>query len=160
MATTDKDKQRQGLIRKYHTLCGKLGLTDDARREMLRQNYGVESSKELYTEELTALCAWLHGEVHGAEGKLQEARRRVFGAVGGWLDMVYGKVPESDKARRWERVQKIKAIACRQTRYDDFMKIPPERLANVSFLFSKKQKDMRQGEATISEELKGLAGLN
>jgi hypothetical protein len=160
METTEKEKQRQGLIRKYHTLCGKLGLTDDARREMLRQNYGVESSKELYTEELTALCALLHGDLLGPEGKLQEARRREFGAVGGWMDMVYGKVPEGNKGRRLERVQKIKAIACRQTQYDDFMRIPLERLANVSFLFTKKQKDMRVGEVAISEELKSLAWLN
>lgn len=150
MKTTDR--QKAGLIRKYHTLCTKLGMTEDERHKMLADNYGVESSKDLYTEELEHLCAVLDAESNTKEYKLQEARRRVFGAVGGWLDILYGKSRE--------RTEKIKSIACRQTGYKEFNKIPVERLNNVSYLFSKKQKDYKKGSVVADIEVERLKYLN
>jgi hypothetical protein len=154
------DRQKARLIRKYHTLCTKIGMTDDERREMLTDNYGVESSKDLYVEELEHLCNVLQSDANNKEIKMQEARTRVFGAVGGWLDILYGNVSKQDTIRYRERIEKIKAIACRQTEYKDFNKIPLERLANISFLFSKKQKDFKRGALVIETELAGLANLN
>lgn len=151
-------KQKAGLIRKYHTLCIKLGISEEDRKQMLSDNYGVESSKELYIEELQHLCDVLDSDVNKKELKLQEARKRVFGAVGGWLDILYGKTTNTTEYRM--RIDKIKAIACRQTGYDDFNKIPIERLTNISYLFSNKQKDIKQGKRVITEELKTLAFLN
>jgi hypothetical protein len=158
--TTATDRQKAKLIRKYHTLCTKIGMTDDERREMLTDNYGVESSKDLYVEELEHLCTVLDTEANTKECQLKEAHRRVFGAVGGWLDTLYGKVPKQDAIRYRERIEKIKAIACRQTEYKDFNKIPLERLANISFLFSKKQKDFKRGGIVLETELQTLANLN
>lgn len=158
--TTATDIKKAKLIRKYHTLCTKIGMTDDERREMLADNYGVESSKDLYVEELEHLCTVLDTEANTKECQLKEARRRVFGAVGGWLDILYGKVPKQDTIRYRDRIEKIKAIACRQTEYKDFNKIPLERLANISFLFSKKQKDFKRGEIVLETELQTLANLN
>lgn len=155
--TTDKQK-KAGLIRKYHTLCTNLGISDDDRRQMLSDNYGVESSKDLYVEELEHLCDVLDSDANKKELKLQEARKRVFGAVGGWLDILYGKTSNNEEYRM--RVDKIKAIACRQTEHNDFNKIPLERLTNVSYLFSNKQKDIKQGKSVIAEELQTLAFLN
>ncbi|MFV0310834.1 MAG: phage protein GemA/Gp16 family protein [Dysgonomonas sp.] len=158
--TTATDRQKAKLIRKYHTLCTKIGMTDDERREMLADNYGVESSKDLYVEELEHLCTVLDTEANTKECQLKEARRRVFGAVGGWLDILYGKVPKQDILRYRERIEKIKAIACRQTEYKDFNKIPLERLANISFLFSKKQKDYKKGSVVADIEVERLKYLN
>lgn len=152
MKTTDR--QKTGLIRKYHTLCTKLGMTEGERRQMLSDNYGVESSKELYVEELQHLCNVLDSEANQKEIKLQEARKRVFGAVGGWLDILYGY------ERSEERKVKIKAIACRQTECKEFNKIPLERLNNVSHLFAKKQKDFKRGVFMIETELANLAYRN
>ncbi len=157
---TATDRQKSRLIRKYHTLCTKIGMTEEDRREMLSNNYGVESSKDLYVEELEHLCNVLDTEANTKEWKLQEARKRVFGAVGGWLDILYGQVSKKDAIRYRERIEKIKAIACRQTEYKDFNKIPLERLANISFLFSKKQKDFKRGEILLETELQTLAYLN
>ena len=152
--TTATDRYKAKLIRKYHTLCTKIGMTEEERREMLSNNYGVESSKDLYIEELQHLCNVLDSESNQKEIKLQEARKRVFGAVGGWIDILYGY--DRSEARK----AKIKAIACRQTAYKDFNKIPLERLANISFLFSKKQKDFKRGALVIETELATLAYLN
>lgn len=157
---TATDRQKAGLIRRYHSLCTKIGMTEEDRREMLSNNYGVESSKDLYVEELEHLCNVLQSDANKKEIKMQEARTRVFGAVGGWLDILYGQVLKQDAIRYRERIEKIKAIACRQTEYKDFNKIPLERLANISFLFSKKQKDYKRGALVIETELAGLANLN
>ncbi|MFV0311487.1 MAG: phage protein GemA/Gp16 family protein [Dysgonomonas sp.] len=151
---TATDRKKEKLIRRYHSLCKRLGMTEDERREMLSENYGVESSKELYVEELEHLCTVLDTEANTKEWLQKEARRRVFGAVGGWLDILYGF--ERSNARS----EKIKAIACRQTEYKDFNKIPIERLNNVSHLFSKKQKDFKRGTVVIEVELATLANLN
>jgi len=152
--------QKAKLIRRYHTLCTKIGMSEEERRGMLVSNYGVESSKDLYVEELVHICRVLDDEVNRKEVKLQQARKRVFGAVGGWLDSIYGKVAKNDILKYRERIDKIKAIACRQTEHADFNKIPVERLNNVSYLFSKKQKDLKAGEILINDELQKIASLN
>lgn len=157
---TATGRQKSRLIRKYHTLCTKIGMTEEDRSEMLSDNYGVESSKDLYVEELEHLCNVLQSDANQKEIKMQEARTRVFGAVGGWLDILYGQVSKQDAMRYRERIEKIKAIACRQTEYKDFNKIPLERLANISFLFSKKQKDYKRGEILLETELQIHADLN
>ena len=157
---TITDRQKAGLIRKYHTLCAKMGMQEEERREMLFNNYGVESSKELHVKELQQLCDVLDSEASNKETQLKEARRRVFGAVGGWLDILYGKVLKIHTAEYKKRIEYIKSIACRQTEYTDFNKIPLERLNNVSYLFSKKQRDLKRGETVIEIELASLAAFN
>lgn len=151
---TATNRYKAKLIRKYHTLCTKIVMTKDERRDMLSNNYGVESSKDLYVEELEHICQVLQEIADQKEFKLEQARKRVFGAVGGWLDILYGY------DRSEERKVKIKAIACRQTEYKDFNKIPVERLNNVSHLFAKKQKDFKRGALVIDTELATLASLN
>lgn len=157
---TTIDIQKAKLIRKYHTLCTKIGMTEEERREMLSNNYGVESSKDLYVEELQHLCRVLQGEADKKEVKVQEARSRVFGAVGGWLDMMYGPIDRNNTAAKEQRYEKIKAIACRQTEHKDFNQIPIERLNNVSHLFSKKLKDFTRGSEIANEEITVLTLLN
>lgn len=158
--TTKQEKYKASLVRKYHTLCTKLGWTKGDRLEFLINNYGVESSKDLYIDELKHICEVLAKTPAVRDAKRQEACDRVFGAVGGWLDILYGKVDKSDTVKYQERIRYIKAIACRQTEYDDFNKIPIERLANVSFLFSNKQKDYKAGKVSVDNELAQMACLN
>lgn len=157
---TITEQKRSKLIRKYHMLNKQLGIPEEDRKAMLNDNYGVKSSKDLYTEELEHICNFLQEDLDKQDEKQKKARRRVFGAVGGWLDLVYGKVSELNNDKYKERVDKIKAIACRQTEIEDFNKIPTERLNNVSHLFSNKQKDYKQGKVVVSEEMAELASLN
>lgn len=58
------NRQKAGLIKKYHTLCNQLRKTDEEKREMLNSNYGVTSSKELHLEELKQLCEFLENELN------------------------------------------------------------------------------------------------
>lgn len=157
---TATERQKSKLIRKYHTLNTQLGISEEDRKAMLNDNYGVKSSKDLYPEELEHICNFLQENLDKQDEKLKKARRRVFGAVGGWLDLLYGKVSELNNDKYKERVEKIKTIACRQTQIEDFNKIPTERLNNISHLFSNKQKDYKQGKVVVSQEMTELASLN
>lgn len=157
---TITEQKRAKLIRKYHTLNTQLGISEEDRKAMLNDNYGVKSSKDLYPEELEHICNFLQESLDKQGEKQKKARRRVFGAVGGWLDLLYGKVSELNNDKYKERVEKIKAIACRQTEIEDFNKIPTERLNNVSHLFTNKQKDYKQGKVVVSEEMTESASLN
>lgn len=159
MKTTTNNEKGQ-LIKKYHALCSKLGMSEDERREMLWDNFKVISSKDLYIDQLKSICRVLDQLLNPHHKKMDDARKRVFGAVGGWLDLMYGKVSAKDLEAKKQRHDKIKAIACRQTGYRDFNKIPLERLNNVIHLFAKKQKDLKRGVTVIEAELATLANLN
>lgn len=58
-----RNRQKAGLIKKYHTLCSQLGKTDEEKHEILNSNYGVTSSKDLHLEELKQLCSFLENEL-------------------------------------------------------------------------------------------------
>lgn len=75
------DRQKAGLIKKYHTLCGKLGMTDEEKHEILENNYGVKSSKDLYVEELQHLCKALEESINKPSDetiRMEKQRKKIF----------------------------------------------------------------------------------
>ena len=54
---------KQRLIRQYHILIARLGMTDDEAHDMLDAAYGVRSSKELNTLQLTEICRMLEAQL-------------------------------------------------------------------------------------------------
>ncbi|AGB29733.1 hypothetical protein Prede_2602 [Prevotella dentalis DSM 3688] len=126
------DKIHRSILKKYHTLCSLLGLTKDEKDAIL-ESYEVDSSCDLDTHDLIDICAKLSDQLERRQGKepLDKMRKRAMGAIGGWL-----------KAEgKYSNVSIIKGIACRSTGYDDFNKIPRERLRNLIYGFNKKVKD-------------------
>lgn len=160
MKTTDR--QKAGLMRHYRGLIKKLGISEEERKAMLLNNYGVESSKDLYVEELQELCAWLAEQANTKEWKLQEARNRVYGAVGGYLKLIniFPEIKIMSPAEHDRRIAYMEGVACRNTGYKEFNKIPIERLNNVSHLFSNKQKDYKKGSVVADIEVERLKYLN
>lgn len=78
---TTIDRQKAGLIKKYHTLCGKLGMTDEEKRDILENNYGVKSSKDLYVEELQHLCKALEESINKPSDettRMDKQRKKIF----------------------------------------------------------------------------------
>ncbi|EGQ11471.1 hypothetical protein HMPREF9136_2733 [Prevotella dentalis DSM 3688] len=130
--TRTMDKIHRSILKKYHTLCSLLGLTKDEKDAIL-ESYEVDSSCDLDTHDLIDICAKLSDQLERRQGKepLDKMRKRAMGAIGGWL-----------KAEgKYSNVSIIKGIACRSTGYDDFNKIPRERLRNLIYGFNKKVKD-------------------
>ena len=126
------DKIHRDILKKFHTLCSVLGLTDAEKRAIV-ESYGVESSRDMDTHDLINVCGKLSAQANektGA-GEMDKLRKRVMAAIGGYLKPT-GK--ESNATV-------IKGIACRATGHTDFNKIPRERLRNLVAAFNNKVKD-------------------
>lgn len=131
------DEIHRGILKKFHTLCHVLGLTDDEKRTIV-ESYGVESSRDMDTHDLIDVCASLAEQANRKTGTadLDKLRKRVMAAIGGYLRTI-GKERNASV---------IKGIACRATGYADFNKIPRERLRNLVGAFNNKVKDAQSVE--------------
>ena len=137
------DKIHNGVLRKFHTLCSRLGLTEAEKRAIV-ESFGVESSADIDTHALIDVCASLSKQLEGDKGdQMDKLRKRAMAAIGGYLRKI-------DKESNAEI---IKGIACRSTGYQSFNKIPAERLRNLYNTFRNKQKDMDAAERIAMELL-------
>lgn len=111
------DKIHNGVLRKFHTLCSRLGLTEAEKRAIV-ESFGVESSADIDTHALIDVCASLSKQLEGDKGdQMDKLRKRAMAAIGGYLRKI-------DKESNAEI---IKGIACRSTGYQSFNKIPAEQ---------------------------------
>lgn len=131
------------LIRKYHTLCSRLGL-DEATRQGILAQYGAESSKDLSVKELTnvivALCNQL---ITTPEDR---ARKRVIGAAISYLEsQKEGFVTWTSFAKvEYAKGAAVKAAGLATTGADidkAFNEIPLETLVKISAMFNNKVKN-------------------
>ena len=132
------DQIHRDLLKKYHTLCTVLGLDDEAKRAIL-SSWGVESSRDLTQHQLIDICAKLSEQVDEKQGtaRLDKLRKQVIAAIGGWLR----------ETKQQSNISIIKGIAMRASGYNDFNKIPSERLRNLIATFNNKVKDARAVDA-------------
>ena len=151
MATaTFKDKQRNALLKKYHTLCGRVGLDDYTRRMMLVQHYNVVSSSDLDVNQLFDACAVLDAQLNPKAAELDKSRKRLIASVGGWLRLI-----------GYEQNTTInKAIATRAAKRKNFNDIPLEQLRNLYATFNKKQRDFANVEELTIDILDYLSTYN
>ena len=147
MSKTFSEKQKTGLLKKYHTLVGRCGIDKETQQMMLVQNYGVTSSRDLTAAQLLELCDLLDRELNPeleetwrAASLLDKARKRVLGAIGGWL-----------KANNLQSdINIIKKIACRAAKATSFNAIGKERLNSLYAAFNNRKKDLASvGELQI-----------
>lgn len=73
--TTPADKRAEQ-YRQIHGLVRLLGMNDEAYRDMLRDRYQVESSKQLSTQQRNSLIKSLREQVHGKVQKFNELSGR------------------------------------------------------------------------------------
>lgn len=73
--TTPADKRAEQ-YRQIHGLVRLLGMNDEAYRDMLRDRYQVESSKQLSTQQRSTLIKSLREQVHGKVQKFNELSGR------------------------------------------------------------------------------------
>ncbi|MDR3226821.1 MAG: hypothetical protein LBT56_04025, partial [Prevotellaceae bacterium] len=134
MKTNIIDKQQKWLLKKFHTLCGRLGMSTEEKRAMIFDNFGVESSADISINELLTICFALEKQLNPDLQELDRWRKRAMAAIGGYLQAT-GQQNTCDK---------IKAIACRASGYDNFNKIPKQRLIDIYYAFKNKQKTFKQ----------------
>lgn len=141
--TNVMDKIQRDLIKKYHTLAGQLGMTDEDRRAMLSQ-YNVESSRDLSQHQLIDVCGTLAEELERRYGKdsMSVLRKRLIAVVGKYLKAC---------GREAVDIAYIKATACRAAEIKEFNRIPRERLRSLYGAFTLKLKDIKRVEAMYRE---------
>lgn len=146
---TTADKEKNQLIKRFHTLIGKAGISAEEKAVILQQ-YGAGSSTDLSVYDLIDVCTRLD---YMASPELAEAdkwRKRLIAAIGGWL-----------KAMNKEGgINAIKSIACRAAGVNNFNRITPERLRSLYYAFQKKQKDLAFAEQLTADELNYLTISN
>ena len=137
------DKIHKDLLKKYHTLAGQLGMTDEEKRALLAQ-YKVQSSVDLSQHELVDVCACLSREIERRDGhqSMDALRKRLIEVIGKYLKAC-GK---SDGT-----ISYIKATACRAAGIREFNRIPRERLRSLYGAFMLKLKNIKRVEAMYKE---------
>ena len=96
------DEIHRGLLKKFHTLCSLLGMTDDEKRALI-DSYGVESSRDIDTHDLVDICGTLSAQVNEKQGNdIDKLRKRCMAAIGAWLKA----------AGKYQNAAIIKGIAC------------------------------------------------
>lgn len=137
------DKIHKDLLKKYHTLAGQLGMTDEEKRALLAQ-YKVQSSVDLSQHELVDVCACLSREIERRDGhqSMDALRKRLIAVVGKYLKAC-GKSEVN--------ISYIKATACRAAEIKEFNRIPRERLRSLYGAFALKLKDIKRVESMYKE---------
>lgn len=136
------EKQRKGLLKKFHTLCSKNGI-DAVGKEAILSGYGVNSSRELSAHELLDICDKLDRMSNKNLAELDVWRKRVIASI-----FSYCKAMERDT-----NINVVKAIAVRAAgAKKGFNSIPLYRLRSLYSTFTKNTKDIRAvGMITISK---------
>lgn len=132
------DKIHKDLVKKYHTLAGQLGMTDEDKRALLAQ-YKVQSSVDLSQHELVDVCACLSREIERRDGhqSMDALRKRLIAVIGKFLKLC-GKGDVT--------ISYIKGVACRSCGIREFNRIPRERLRSLYGAYINKIKDINNVE--------------
>ncbi len=123
------DDLHKKVLRKFHTLCGVCGMTDDEKRAVIA-SYGVESSSDIDTHALIDLCASLARRA--GQTDMDRLRKRLLAAVSGYLAAM-DHAHDLDTAKR---------VACRAAGCDTFNRIPADRLRSLYNAFTKRRRDL------------------
>jgi hypothetical protein len=148
MATTT-DRLQPTLLKKFHAKCAKAGISIEEKSTIIGA-FGHDSSRDMSVQDLLKACDLLDAKINPQLAEIDLWRKRVMASIGGWLK-VMSVTTNADK---------IKAIACRASAFENFNDIPRERLNNLYYAFLKKQKDFKRVEGIAKSELETLTYLN
>lgn len=147
---TTVEQQKNALIKRFHTLIGKAGISAENKAIILAQ-YGVESSKELEVADLIEVCNALDYQANPELAQTDRFRKRLIAAVFNWLKKM---------GRHDATTELVKAIACRAAGVDRFNQIPLERLRSLYYAFGKKSRDLDFVSKITADEIDNLIHQN
>jgi hypothetical protein len=152
-----QNSRRKFLIKKFHTLAGKMRWSDEEYRVFLMGNYGRQSCLDLTDIELQEGCAALERELYPQIKEMDVWRKRLIASIAGWLkEMEIYRDEDSDTGRNVPLIVKVKAIACRASQKGKFNDIPLEQLRSLYSAFTKKQKDLKMASEMTSEMIEEM----
>ncbi len=125
------DKQKNSLLRKYHTLLRLRGVNNDEKMALLA-SYGVASGSELNVYELTELCQRIDMQSPAAQ-EADRWRKRVIAVVSQYLK----------KMHYANGIDEVKAVVCRAAGGVEFNQIPTDRLRSLYNAFRIRLNDLQ-----------------
>lgn len=137
------------LIKKYHVLIGKTGMSDEDKQTLLNQ-WNVSSSKDMSIDQLIQLCNLLEKFTSPEESELakwQKWSRDMVKSYGKSLGMNYNDAY-------------AEAIICRSTGAKSFNSITKNRLVGIYNQFKKAKNDKSAIQNLIMEDAQAVASLN
>lgn len=137
------------LIKKYHILIGKVGMSENEKQTLLEQ-WNVTSSKDMTIDQLLQLCNLLEKFTSPEESELakwQKWARDMVKSYGKSLGMTY-----SDEY--------AEAIICRSTGKKSFGSVTKNRLVGIYNQFKKAKNDKTCIKNLIVEDIQATAFLN
>jgi len=150
MATlTFIEKQKNALVKKFHTLLTKGRIGNEQKLEMLAA-YGVESSKDLNVYELTELCGKLDKILNPAAAEQDKLRKRLIASIAGYRQAMGASAS----------MEEIKAIACRAAKCENFNRISEDRLRSLYNAFNRMRKDLENVREMTADKVQELITLN
>lgn len=150
MATlTFIEKQKNALVKKFHTLLTKGRIGNDQKLQMLAA-YGVESSKDLNVYELTELCGKLDKIINPAVAEQDKLRKRLIASIASYRQSMGAAVS----------IDEVKAIACRAAKCENFNRISDDRLRSLYNAFNRMRKDLDNVRAMTADKIQELTTLN
>lgn len=120
---------------------------EEARHELYAAWVGKHSASEMTTQELRAIAEGLKS-LRSSESEISRARKRVIAAVREFLeknDSKYALMSEQ------ERIERVKAVACRASKTEDFNRISMTKLRAVYNTFLQLNKVMNQSAKVLRE---------
>ncbi len=125
------DKQKNALLRKYHTLLRMRGVNDEEKQALLA-SYGVSSGRDLNVYELTELCQRIDMQSPVAQ-ESDRWRKRVIAIVDEYLQLMHYD----------HSIDAVKSVVCRAANGIDFNQIPTDRLRSIYNAFRHRVHDLR-----------------
>jgi len=143
------ETEKKRYIKKFHTLIGKVGGGAE-RKEAILWRLGAAHTTELSVGQLIDECDALDRELKPKLNELDKCRKRLMASIGAWLRAM--NLPEN--------LPKIKGIACRAAKRENFNDIPLEQLRSLYSAFNRKRKDLEAVECMTAEQIELLAIRN
>ena len=140
--TTIFDQQHKWTLKRFHTLCSQLNMSEDVKRGIVH-SYGKESSRDMTVQELTDACAKLEEDLSPELAELSAWRKRLIKKIGLWCEAM--KMP-SDR-------DYVKAIACRAAKRKTFNSIPQYKLCSLYNSFKEQVEDLKTVKRMTTDEI-------
>jgi len=138
----------KGLVRYYHVLLSRLGMSHDDGSAMVAENYKVEHLSDLTFQQLSGLCNllaeqlkkmdWMKDDKATTANDVKAKLRRQVKASCGNLLATQGKIaPKNWGPQEW---QVIMGTICNASGKKEFEELTTQELRALSFEFNKQRK--------------------
>lgn len=145
----------KGLVRYYHVLLSRLGMSHEEGSAMVAENYKVEHLSELSYQQLSALCNllaeqlkkmnWMQDDTPTTAADIKRKQQKTVKAACGHLLAVQGKIPPKNWGPNdWDVIM---GTICNASGKKEFDSLTTQELRALSFEFNKQRKALEALQA-------------